>query len=151
MIRIGLVLVGIFFVVYGGGALGLSFITDKIDTTIDFYTNSAKCVAGGGLLCVLGIYGNKLIDGFKKIKDFLPKKDKIVIDNSNVNKITTEVKEKTMDETIKIDDSWKSLIEHYDHLSELAATLEKEEDKKLCRDLQHRLLEIHHDKSCAKK
>lgn len=132
MIRIGLVLVGLTLALYGLGAFGLSFIT-QMETTISWYKTVAMCVFGGLGLSVLGVYGNTVFSFLTRHISMPQAKDT-----------------KVLDPKIEVAGTgWSFLIEHYDHLGELAKTLTKQEDKDLCNTLRKRLLEIHHEQAIA--
>lgn len=139
MIRKIIIGIGIFVFLYGSAALGLSFVYTDMKVTIDWYKQVFICMGGGLLLMTVSGYSDKV---YSIILGLLPKKE---------NKVVEETKKDVSPEKVLVNDSWSQLEANYDFLTNLTAQLTEDADKKMCMDLQHRLLELHHLKITTKK
>ncbi len=126
---------GIGLFLYGATALGFSFIYTDIKVTLDWYKQVMICMVSGVAITSISHYIDNIISF---IVGLLPKKGQTIVDTTKTDKVTPVVE-------VKNNDQWSFLEVNYDHLSALANQLTKTEDKELCRQLQKRLLEIHHE------
>lgn len=125
---------GIVIFLLGAVALILSFFK-PMHTTMEWYAQVFGLIISGAMVFICAPFINKLkelihIPKIKSIKE---------IDVAQL--IPVQIKTTTQSE------GWSFLIDNYDHLDILSKQLTKdgdEESVKLCRELQKRLLELHH-------
>ncbi len=133
-IRKVMMYVGVGLFLYGASALVLSIIYPHIKTTIEWYKEVAEFIVGGGSLVVISLFIDKIGPMFSSLMQKT---------QSNPNKGTTTVEKKKVNVDVGVGD-WSFLEESYDYLEFIASKLEDDEDKEMCHELQHKLLELHH-------